>query len=316
MTTVPAHTRPPREAARAAPGPLSPERERAPAPHLGRGAVWLTWVTAALALVAAGTGLLAEGVYAGDPATAAMLRGYDLVMLVAALPLLVLGLQAARRESLLGLALTASMLAYTAYSYAYYVFGTGFNDLFLLHVAVLSTAAAAMLLVLAGADTERFRRAGSGHVPARTVAALLGLLTVSLGGMWLYHGIHNAVTGEVPVGSALVETDLVVHLGMALDLAVLVPLYGAAAVLVWRRAGWGFLLAAIAAVAGVLHQVSYMVALPVQVAADVPRAVSVDPAEPVIVIVYLVLLALVLVGLRRGERTISAHRVNGGDARR
>ena len=75
-------------------------------------------------------------------------------------------------------------------------------------------------------------------------------------------------------------------------------------------------MAAISAVAGVLHQVSYMVALPVQVAADVPGAVSVDPAEPVIVTVYVVVLALVLVGLRRGERTASADRVSGAGARR
>jgi hypothetical protein len=35
------------------------------------------------------------------------------------------------------------------------------------------------------------------------------------------------------------ETDTVVHLGMALDLTLLVPLYAAAAVLLWRRAPWG-----------------------------------------------------------------------------
>ena len=53
-----------------------------------------------------------------------------------------------------------------------------------------------------------------------------------------------------------------------------------------------------------------------EVAADVPGAVSVDPAEPVIVTVYVVVLALVLVGLRRGERTASADRVSGDGARR
>jgi hypothetical protein len=243
-----------------------------------------------------------DGVYSGDVATAAMLRGFDLVTLVVALPVLVLGLPAARRGSLIGVAVTASLLAYTAYTYAYYVFGTGFNDLFLLHVAVLAVASAGLLVVLVGVDVDRFRRAGSGRVPSRTAGALLGLLTVSLGGLWTYHAIANAVTGEVPAGSSLVETDLVVHLGMALDLAVLVPLYGVAAVLVWRSTGWGYLLAAIAAVAGVLHQVSYAVALPVQVAADVPGSVTFDPAEPAIIAVYVTLLVLVLVGLSRGDR--------------
>lgn len=312
--TTPAHTRP-RPVVAHAPRLTSPVRSDSRGPQLGRAATALVAAVTALSLAAAGTGLLADGIYAGDPATAAMLRGYDLVMLVVALPLLVLGLLTARRGSLLGFVLTASLLAYTAYTYAYYVLGTGFNDLFLMHVAILSTATAALLLVLVGADTGRFRRLGSGHVPARTVAALLGLLTVSLGSLWIYHGIHNAVTGEVPAGSAIVESDLVVHLGMALDLAVLVPLYGAAAVLVWRRTGWGYLLAAIAAVAGVLHQVSYMVALPVQVAADVPGAVSVDPAEPVIVAVYLAVLALLLDGLRRGEKAAVTATVSGADAR-
>lgn len=267
---------------------------------LGRGATISTLTTAVLALVATAAGLLVEDVYTGDAATAAMLRGYDLVTLVVALPLLLLGLVGARRGTLVGLVLTASLLAYTAYSYAYYVFGTGFNDLFLLHVATLAVASTALLVVLLGVDPERFRSAGTGHVPARTVAGLLGLLTVSLGGMWVYHAVANAVTGDVPVGSALVETDLVVHLGMALDLAVLVPLYGVAAVLVWRRTGWGFLLAAVAAVAGVLHQVGYVVAMPFQVAADVPGAVTQDPFEPVIVAVYLTLVVLLLRGLTRG----------------
>jgi len=100
--------------------------------------------------------------------------------------------------------------------------------------------------------------------------------------------LQNAATGDVPDGSRLVETTTVVHLGMALDLTLLVPLYGAAAILLWRRAAWGYVLGAIALFAGVLHQVSYVVSMPFQVAADVPGAVTFDPGEPVIVLLYLV----------------------------
>ena len=83
---------------------------------------------------------------------------------------------------------------------------------------------------------------------------------------------------------------------MALDLSLLVPLYAAAAVLLWRRAPWGYLLATVALVAGVLHQVTYVVAMPFQVAADVPDAVLYDPFEPVIVLLYLLATALLLRG--------------------
>ena len=124
----------------------------------------------------------------------------------------------------------------------------------------------------------------------------MGILAVTLAGMWVYFAVDNAATGQVPTGSQLVETDTIVHLGMALDLTLLVPLYAAAAVLLWRHSAWGYVLAAVALFAGILHQVSYVIAMPFQVAADIPGAVSYDPAEPVIVFLYLAATALLLRG--------------------
>jgi len=94
----------------------------------------------------------------------------------------------------------------------------------------------------------------------------------------------------------------VVHLGIALDLALLVPLYGVAAVLLWRRLPWGYVLATLALLPGILHQLTYLVAMPFQVAADVPGAVSTDPVEPVIVLLYLAAAALLLLGARHPKR--------------
>ncbi|MFC5730836.1 MULTISPECIES: hypothetical protein [Nocardioides] len=64
-------------------------------------------------------------------------------------------------------------------------------------------------------------------------------------------------------------------------------MYAASAVMLWRRAARGFVLGALALIAGLLHQVSYVVAMPFQVAAEVPGAASYDPGEPVIVLLYL-----------------------------
>lgn len=91
----------------------------------------------------------------------------------------------------------------------------------------------------------------------------------------------------MPSGSALVEPDVVVHLGIALDLALLVPTYVVAGVLLWRGAAAGHLLAAAVLVSGTLHQVSYMVALGFQATAGIPGAVAFDPAEPLIAALYL-----------------------------
>ena len=87
---------------------------------------------------------------------------------------------------------------------------------------------------------------------------------------------------------------MVVHLGIALDLALLVPAYLLAAVLLWRAVPVGYVLAAVMLVSGMLHQVSYMVALPFQAAAGVPGSVAFDPMEPFIALLYLLASALLI----------------------
>jgi hypothetical protein len=254
----------------------------------------LCLVLVALTVAAASVGLLRDGSYAGPAATRAMLRGYDLVTLLAAVPAMTATTVLARRGGPLPRVVRTGMLAFWVYNYAYYVFGTGFGDLFLLHIAIFGTALVTLLLDVATTDLGPLRAGFDARRAVRPAASVLGLLAVALGAMWVWVLVDNAATGSVPTGSALVETPTVVHLGIALDLALLVPWYAAAAVLLWRRTPWGYLLAATALVSGLLHQVSYAVAMPFQVAADVPGSVSADPAEPVIVLLYLGGLALLL----------------------
>lgn len=107
------------------------------------------------------------------------------------------------------------------------------------------------------------------------------------------------------------EPAVVVHLGMALDLAVLVPAYAVAAIWLWRGVAAGYVMAAAVLVSGVLHQVSYMVALPFQAVAGLTGAVTFDPAEPVIALLYLVGTTLLLSGAGR-RRPASNGRPSGG----
>lgn len=285
-----AHTHQPLCSEPGAPGRRSPDDPGAAGTR--RVELW-TATTALLALIAAGAGLLVDDVYDGAASTAAMLRGYDLVTAAVAVPALACATWLAHDGSVRARLTSASLVAYLVYTYAYYLFGTGFNDLFLLHALVLATALISLILHLTGVGTDAVARQRAGG-RTRGAAIVLGALAVGLGGMWVYFALHNAITGEVPAGSQLVETTAIVHLGMALDLTLLVPLYAAAAVLLWRGAAWGYVLGTISLVAGVLHQVSYLVAMPFQVAADVPGAVSSDPGEPVVVLAYLLGLFLLL----------------------
>ncbi|GAA4715248.1 hypothetical protein GCM10025782_09720 [Pedococcus ginsenosidimutans] len=269
---------------------------------LGGWPATLVHAAAGLALVGAALGLVLEGVYTGPRSTAEILRGDDLVTALVVVPALVVATGRARRGSTPAHAVVAGLLADLVYTYAFYVFGTGFNDLFLLHVATFSTSLAALLLVVVGLDVDALRERLRPWRHARAVAVALGVLAVSLGGMWVAGAVANAVDGTVPVGSRLVEEPSVIHLALVLDLGVQVPLYAAASVLVWRHTGWGCVLAVVALVSGVPEQLSYLVGMPMQVAAGVPGAVSSDALEPVILAFYVVGLVLLVLGSGRVNR--------------
>src|SRR5215203_3842237 len=244
-------------------------------------------IVVVLALLASLAGLLADGVYGDVASSAEMLRGYDLVTLVLIVPALVLSQLLASRGSSRAQLIWVGMLAYLGYSYAYYLFGIPFSDLFLLHAAVFSSSLFALVLTASALNVQGLATRFSPRTPRRIVGAVLGLLAAALGGIWVYASVRFITTGELPVGSALVESDAVVQLGLALDLTVLVPAYALAAVLLWRRVASGYVLATVLLIAGTLHQVSYMVALLFQSTAGVPGAVAFDPFEPVIAALYL-----------------------------
>jgi hypothetical protein len=228
------------------------------------------------------------------------------VTLVVVVPSLIWSARRAVRGSDRSQLVWGGMLADLAYTYAFYVFATPFNDVFLLHVAIFSGSVFGLVLTLRSLDVPGIAARFSQRTPRRTVAALLGLLAIGLGAMWVAYSMVYAVSAELPGGSALVETDAVLHLGIALDLALLVPGYGLASVLLWRARQWGYVAAALILVSGVLHQVSYMVALPFQVAAEIPGAVAFDPMEPVIAAVFVAAALLPLRGAGRQRRGVGS----------
>lgn len=99
------------------------------------------------------------------------------------------------------------------------------------------------------------------------------MLAVSLAATWVFGSVrvrgHRALPDD---GNLLVSTIELTHLGYVMDLAVLVSAYLLAAVLLWRRRRWGYVLATVTLVAGIVRQLTYIVALVFQARAEVPGA--------------------------------------------
>jgi hypothetical protein len=267
-----------------------------------RAAVTLSVIVLVAMAAASAAGLLVDGLYQDPESTASMLRGYDVVTLLVAVPLLATALWFLRRGSVRAQMVWLGVLAYGVYNYALYLFGSAFNDLFLLHVIAFSASLSALVLALSTLDMAGVVRRISPRTPARWISGLLAFLALGLGGMWIVNAVRFAVTGIAPPGSALVETPTVTHLGYALDLSLLVPAYTLAAVLLWHRAAWGHVAAATVLVSGTIHQLGYLVALPLQVRAGVPGATAIDPGEPPIALAFLLATAALLAGVRRPRR--------------
>jgi hypothetical protein len=224
-----------------------------------------------------------------------MFRAYDLVALALVAPVLVATLLPALRGSPRARLVRAGILAYGAYAYALVVFGTSFNDAFLLHVAAFALSGFGLTLCLVAIGASAIGRSFGPRTPTRAVAVILGVLAASLAAMWGVGAIRFAVSDVVPIeGSMLVVPIGMTHLGWVLDLALLVPAYALAAVLLWRRRPWGNVLGSVLLIAGVGHQIGYMVALAFQSRAAIPGASAFDPIEPFITLAFAVGAGLLL----------------------
>jgi hypothetical protein len=250
-----------------------------------------------LMVVQAVCGLWITGVYRDPPGVVAMLRGYDLMTLVVVVPALALSVlppwHGTRGVRLVWL----SVLAYGVYNYAFYVFATAFNTLFLVHVAVFALCVFTLAIALSTVDAAGIAAGFHARAPVRVVSAVLIVLAASLAGMWVVNAVRFAVTGALPQDSYLVAPITVTHLGYVLDLALFAPACVLAGVLLWRRRPWGYVLGAVVLLFGTVYQLCYLAALAFQSWTGVPGA-RFDPAEPFILAVLALGTVLLLTGLR------------------
>lgn len=106
----------------------------------------LTAATAATMATVSAVGVFAtDWLYRDNMLITATFRGQDMVTLVVAVPLLLLGLVWEMRGSLRGRVLWLGMLFYAMYGYLFYAVAAAFNQFFLLYVATFGLPLYALL---------------------------------------------------------------------------------------------------------------------------------------------------------------------------
>jgi hypothetical protein len=249
----------------------------------------LSAVIVLLMVGASSAGLIVDDLYPDGPWAREALRGGDLTTLLLAAPMLLLSLVFVRRGSQRAQVVWLGTLAYSVYNYAYYAFGARFNDLFLVHIALLALSIWATAFAVAGIDVATVVRSLDRSRSGRWVGAFLALVGAVLGGLWIVLSIRFALTGklmaDIPIRG--------IHLVFAIDLALLVPALVVAGVLCWRRTAVGVLFAAVMTVMGALYQVNLLAAGVFQADAGVPGVKAFPPEGVVLAIGFFVAAAVI-----------------------
>ncbi|HEY2802395.1 MAG TPA: hypothetical protein VGJ67_00585 [Actinomycetota bacterium] len=223
--------------------------------------------------IASVMGLVSSTLYQGGMWAREAFRGGDLITLVVVVPVLLTAVWLARRGSFRAQAVWIGALAYALYNYAFYVFGTPFNDAFVLHIAAFSMSAFALACALPNLDRGAIADRLRAPRRARWVGGFLVVVGVGQGALWLFLLIRNALTGavlhDIPVAGQ--------HLVFALDLGFLVPSLIVAGVLLWRGTSLGYVLGTALAVMGLLYQLNAMLAGVFQANADVAGVKALPP---------------------------------------
>ncbi len=263
-----------------------------------RAAYLMSWAIAMLMIAASLAGLLLDGLFKEGLWAREALRGGDLVTLVLVAPLLIVALVLVRRGSRRAEALWMGLLAYTLYDYAYYVFGSRFNDVFLLHIALFSLSVFALACALPNLDVIRIADRVGTERSAKWVGGFLVIVGVLQGLLWVFVVVRNAFTGEViqdiPVAGQ--------HLVFALDLGLLVPSLVIAGALLFRRAPMGSLLGTAMAVMGAAYQLNLMVGGVFQANANVAGIKAFAPESVFLTATFLIASGIMLRGRRTATR--------------
>jgi hypothetical protein len=224
--------------------------------------VWLSWLIAALALVAATIGLFyqdggsafsfttlrgqtmqiyGQGLYRYDtPITAVGFKAADAVTIVLAIPLLVTSTLLYRRGSLKGGLLLTGVLAYFLYNYGSVAIAAAYNNLFLVYVAIFSASLFGFVLTLTSFDVQVLPFHFSTDIPKRGISIFLVVSGGILALVWLVLSVVPALLqNRAPLEVASYTTFIT----GVVDIGIVAPALIVVGVLLLRRAPMGYLLA-------------------------------------------------------------------------
>jgi hypothetical protein len=194
--------------------------------------------------------------------------GTDLVTLVIAVPLLLIGIYYAKQGSIRGEFLRIGMLSYVLYNNMYYLFGTAYNRFFILYPLIFVLSAGALLSALVTIDTGRIAAQFRHGARMQWIAAWMFVLTVILLANALGEYIPFLLSGQVP--QIIADTSLNTSLVAVCDLTLWVPLLVLGGVWLLQSHPWGYIISGLILVSTGVYFIGLVAATWYQELAGIP----------------------------------------------
>jgi hypothetical protein len=207
--------------------------------------IWLklTIPIAILLAIATAGGIFIHGLYRDNPYFTVQAVGQDFISLVVVLPTLIVTSMLARRGSVRAYLVWLGVLIYLVYTYVVATFDNNFNQLFLVYVALLGCSLYALIGGLATVNIPGIKACFGENSPARPVSVYLAVLAVLFYFLWLRDIVPALLIGAIP--QSIQDNGTPTNAIQVLDMAWILPAFGIAAAMLWRKQALGYTLAGV-----------------------------------------------------------------------
>jgi hypothetical protein len=196
--------------------------------------LWLSILTALLAVAGSLTALLTPSIYAAlTPAFLPQALAQDIANLAVVSPAWLILAVLALRGSLRAYLLWLGVLAFTVYNYVIYTFSIPFGPLFLLWVAVLGLSLYALIGGVSGMDHKAVQSAYASRGAITVIAWFLIVTALFFGFLWLSEDVPALLSGSRP--QSVVDMALPTNPVHILDLAFFLPAVIATGVMLLKK---------------------------------------------------------------------------------
>ncbi|WP_434509695.1 hypothetical protein [Desulfitobacterium sp. AusDCA] len=232
-----------------------------------------------------------KGLYANDSVTVvAQGKAQDIVTLGLGVPLLLISIYLARKNSLKGQLLLAGTLAYFLYTYISYTFLWMYNPFFLVYVLLMSASFFAFTLLMMSFNTKDIKASFNPKLPIKFLGGFQIFFAFAIGMLWLGMIVPTIINGTVPPGLEH-YTTLVIQ---GMDLGFIVPLAFISGVLLIKQNDFGYLLSSVIIIKGLTMGAALSAMIIGQIAAGVQMSLAQIIIFPLLSVVMIICLFLIL----------------------